>query len=56
MTAFFYICEYFGITPKEFFDIDTSNPAIIEEIITDLKSLDDEQLKNISALIKGLKK
>lgn len=56
MTAFFYICEYFGITPKEFFDIDTSNPAIIEEIITDLKSLDDEQLKNISALIKGLRK
>ena len=27
MTTFFYICDYFGITPKEFFDIDATNPT-----------------------------
>ena len=24
MTVFFYICDYFGITPMEFFDIDSN--------------------------------
>ena len=28
MTAFFYICEYLGATPKEFFDDDNKNPRI----------------------------
>ena len=26
MTVFFYICEYFGITPSEFFDTENKNP------------------------------
>ena len=26
MMGFFYICEYLGITPKEFFDTDNVNP------------------------------
>ena len=29
MTVFFYICDYLGITPKEFFDTDTINPTMI---------------------------
>ena len=32
MTAFFYICEYLGITPKEFFDDHRCNPKLIKEI------------------------
>ena len=27
MTVFFYICDYFGITPKDFFDTETQNPT-----------------------------
>ena len=26
MTGFFYICEYLGIEPREFFDFDNRNP------------------------------
>lgn len=27
MATFFYICDYFGITPRDFFDIDADNPS-----------------------------
>ncbi len=37
MTLFFYICEYLELTPTEFFDFDNSNPARLNEVITDLK-------------------
>ena len=33
MTVFFYICEYFGITPMEFFDVDTKDPPKVNELI-----------------------
>lgn len=44
MQSFFYICEYLNITPKDFFDNDTSNPQMIEDIVNVLKKLSDEQL------------
>lgn len=56
MTVFFYICEYFGITPKEFFDEGNPYPAQINELIEDLQALDEEQLANIHSIVKGLKK
>lgn len=56
MSVFFYICDYFKISPKDFFELDNPNPQKINEIINDLKHLDDEQLNNISAIIKALAK
>lgn len=56
MQVFFYICEYLGVTPAEFFDEDNSNPAEFREIINDLNVLDVENLKSVKAIIKGLKK
>lgn len=56
MSEFLYICEYFKITPKEFFDDSTSNPALLQQVLTDLKALDEQQIKNIHEIIKGLKK
>lgn len=56
MSVFFYICDYFHITPQEFFDLENPNPEKLNEIIENLKLLDDEQLKNIAAIIKGLAK
>lgn len=56
MSEFFTICEYFGITPKEFFETDIQNPIIIHDIIEILQQLDDEDLKltfrNIKRLLK----
>ena len=54
MQAFFYICEYFQISPMEFFETDNHNPIIINKIIEELKTLDDVQLDTVLAVIKGL--
>lgn len=56
MQAFFYICEYFGITPMEFFDEGKSNPVLINEVAEGLGALDEKQVLNILEIIKGLKK
>lgn len=54
MSGFFYICEYLGISPNEFFDTDSKNPEKLQTLINDLKHLDDAQLDNISSIVKGL--
>ena len=56
MTVFFYICEYLGITPKDFFDTDTASPSKANELYAIAKGLSNEQLDNLIALAKGLRK
>lgn len=51
LAGIFYICEYLGITPSEFFDVDSQNPHKLKQIMDNLKRLDDRQLDAISALI-----
>ena len=55
MQAFFYICEYLKITPKEFFDTDTVNPMTISELTEAAKGLSSDQLRNLISLAKGLR-
>lgn len=54
LAGIFYICEYLGITPSEFFDIDTQNPSRLNEIIKDMRRLNDKQLEIISTLVKEI--
>lgn len=54
MQAFFYICEYLQVSPKDFFDEDNPSPIKIDEIIEELKKLDDVQLDIVITVIKGL--
>lgn len=56
MSLFFYICDYFGITPLEFFDMDNSDPAKIREIAEASKGLTSEQLNHVIAIINDIKK
>lgn len=56
LAGIFYICDYLGITPAEFFDVGSENPARLNELIGYLKLLDDEQLANVTALVKSLSK
>lgn len=56
MSEFLYMCKYFKISPKDFFDEGISNPALIQEVIDDLITLDEKQIINIHELVKGLKK
>ena len=55
LTGLFYICEYFHISPQEFFDTEMSSPEKVEQLIECAKSLTDEQLDNIINLIKSIK-
>ena len=54
LDGIFYICEYLGVTPAEFFDMDSTNPSKLDAIINDMKKLNDQQLEMISALVKDL--
>ena len=54
LEGLFYICEYLGITPRDFFDDDIHDPSRFGELIGDMKKLNDRQLELIAALVKEL--
>ena len=56
LEVIFFICEYLGVTPSEFFDMDSANPSKLDAIIADLKKLNDQQLDTIATLVKDLVK
>lgn len=56
MEEFFAICDYFGITPVEFFDIDNHNPKITKDTLDGLNNLDVSDLELIQLLIDRLHK
>lgn len=54
MENFLYICEYFHITPEEFFSTTNPYPSELNLLIQDLKKLNYKQLKNVQAIVKDL--
>lgn len=56
MNEFFSICEYFNITPADFFDTKHSNPELLSKTIEEINSLDEEDMLLILTLIKRIKK
>ena len=54
LQGLFYICEYLGITPQQFFDTEAEDPAGLAELIEGLKKLDSARLSLISELVKAL--
>jgi len=56
MHVFYFICEYFKITPKDFFDADSASPNKLNKLTADMKSLTPEQLDNIARIVQDIKK
>ncbi len=56
LEGFLIICEYLGITPSEFFDMDNPNPTKLDAVIADMKKLNDNQLETVAAIVKELGK
>lgn len=56
METFFYICDYFEISPKDFFDMDSTNPAKSSELIEIIKSLPNERIDLLIEIGKAIKK
>ena len=54
MSVFFYICEYFGITPKEFFSFDDFADLELMEVSNKLRSLSEKKREHIIAVIHDL--
>lgn len=56
MTGFFYICEYLGISPSAFFNTDITAPVKVQELIDAVQGLNNQQLDNLIAIAKDLKR
>lgn len=56
MTEFFAICEYFAITPIEFFNQQLENPRLLNETVHNLEQLSEDDLMLIHLTINRLLK
>jgi len=54
MALFFYICEYLGVTPEEFFHTQTRDPGKTRELLEAAGKLDINHLDHLIAIAKGL--
>ena len=54
MQSFFYICEYLGVTPKEFFDDENTDPTALREFIQEAQRLDAKSMEYILGIMKEL--
>lgn len=55
MTVFFYICEYLGISPAEFFSVENPDPAKTGELFSTIGKLNPEQIDRLLTIAKWLK-
>lgn len=56
MAEFLEICEYFGITPSQFFDETSENPYLVQSAIEEIKKLNDDDLMLAISNIRRLNK
>ena len=51
LTALVYICDYLGITLKQFFNDGKETPYELQVLLNKLEKLDEESLAHVSAVI-----
>lgn len=56
MSLFFYICEYLGVTPSQFFDGENNCPQEVCSIVEVLKELTPEQVAHLEYIARQMKK
>lgn len=54
LTGLFYICEYLGVTPAEFFDEGNIYPAQLADLVQELRKLDAVELEAVKNMVKTL--
>lgn len=55
MAVFFYICDYLGVTPCEFFEVENNDPATLSPIFEQIKKLKPEQVEVLQAMLNQMK-
>ena len=56
MREFLAICDYFELTPQQFFDDGTQNPELIQKAVSGLKQLSEDDLVMLLGFINRLRK
>ena len=56
LKEFFGICEYFGITPQQFFDADTFHPELIQKAVEGMQQLSENDMLMLLGIINRLLK
>ena len=54
LPEFLYICEYFGITPRDFFDSDMKYPPLIAKLLCEASDLEQADLQMLVSLAERL--
>ena len=55
MAQFLNICEYFDITPMQFFDAENLNPQLVRMAMDGMRELDEEDMMLLLNLIRRLR-
>lgn len=56
MTEFFAICDYFEITPVEFFNGQVSNPKLVNQVVDNIAKLSEDDIDLLNSVISRLLK
>lgn len=56
MNTFLDICDYFHLTPREFFSPEITNPSLLHEVISNLETCSEDDLILINEILLRLKK
>lgn len=54
LSEFLYICEYLGVTPKEFFDDENDCPLLNHELLQLTKTMCNEDVEALIAMAKRI--
>lgn len=54
LKEFFAICDYFGLTPQEFFDEEAKNPELIKKAVEGMRQLDESDMLMLLGFINRL--
>ena len=54
MAGFIYICEYLGITPQDFFNVDSPAPQKSKEVLFELSKLTASQADHVMMIIRDI--
>ena len=55
LSEFLYICEYLGVSPKEFFDTDLDSPQLFHQLIFHATHLSEDDLNLLIGLAQRLR-
>ena len=56
LKEFFAICDYFEISPQQFFDDSEQNPELIQKALEGMKQLDESDMLMLLGIINRLRK